>query len=78
MRLVKQIPHPMLTIQVFNYNDKYILKVEIDQFEQSYKVPVMNVDGVDALEELLTPAFLEGCMHRFIEMRKDFSEGLNM
>lgn len=77
MRLVEHIPHPKLTIQLFQWNDKYILKVEIGQFEQLYKVPMQEASGADTVKSAVTPQFLEQCMVNFLAMRKNWEEALN-
>jgi hypothetical protein len=74
MRIVEEIPHPQFKITVFSWNNKYIIKLEIGQFEQVYKLNEMDVMGLDDVRALLTPEFLEKVMQRFIAMRADFSE----
>lgn len=71
MRLVKQIPHHKLSINIFLMNDKYVLKIEIGSYEQIFKV-IADEKGMEYIEGKLTPQFLESCMFRFLEMRKDF------
>lgn len=77
MRLVKEIPHERFKIQIFNYNGKYTLKIEIDQFEQSFKVGESDVYGVDDVERMITPELLKSSLNRFIEMRNDWGEAFN-
>jgi hypothetical protein len=52
-------------------NDKYVLKIEIGSYEQIFKV-LADEKGLEYIESKLTPQFLESCMFRFLEMRKDF------
>ena len=49
MRLLKDIPHERYKIQLFNYNAKYIVKVELGQFEQSYKIGELDVDSIEEI-----------------------------
>lgn len=72
MRHIKDIPHERFKIQLMNYNAKYILKIEIDQFEQLYKIGELEVTSLDAIEKMITPEFLKNCLNRFIEMRNDW------
>ncbi|MBP6090445.1 MAG: hypothetical protein KA521_04265 [Crocinitomicaceae bacterium] len=72
MRHIKDIPHERFKIQLMNYNAKYILKIEIDQFEQLYKIGELEVTSLDAIERMVTPEFLKNCLNRFIEMRNDW------
>lgn len=74
MRLVEEIPHHTFKISVFNYNEKYIIKIELAQYEQSYKVPNGDVNGMEDIKKLLNEPFLESVMQRFLSMREDFSK----
>jgi hypothetical protein len=71
MRLVKQIPHERFLIQLHQYNGKYILKIELGGFEQSFKVSEMDID-IEKLENKLTSEFLKNCFDRFLSMRSDW------
>lgn len=72
MRHIKDIPHERFKIQLMNYNSKYILKIEIDQFEQLFKIGELEVTSLDAIEKMVTPEFLKNCLNRFIDMRNDW------
>lgn len=74
MRLVKDIPHEKYKIQLFQYNGKYILKIELGQFEQTYKIGDTDVYGVEDVEKMITPELLKNSLNRFIEMRTDWGE----
>lgn len=74
MRIVKEIPHPQFKITIFSWNGKYIVKIEIGQFEQVYKINEMDVMGLDEVERMLDEDFLKGVMDRFLGMRSDFGE----
>jgi hypothetical protein len=76
VRFVKQIPHPHLTIQVFVFNEKYILKLEIGGYEQIFKVPVDLVGSTEPIENMIDETFIDGCMSRFLTMRNDFETKL--
>ena len=72
MRLVKDIPHERYKIRVFNYNAKYILKIELGQFEQTYKIGETDVYGLEDVERMITPELLSNALKRFVEMRTDW------
>ena len=73
MRLLKRIPHERYLIELHQYNQKIILKIAIDQYEQSFKLPESE-NGVSDLERLLSSTdFLKTCLQRFISMREDFT-----
>lgn len=77
MRLVKEVPHERYKIQIFQYNGKYILKIELGQFEQTYKIGETEVRGVEDIEKLITPLILSNSLKRFVEMRSDWSLAFN-
>ena len=73
MRLVKDIPHEKYKIQLFQYNGKYILKIELGQFEQTFKIGETDVYGVGDVEKMITPELLKNSLLRFVEMRNDWN-----
>lgn len=72
MRLVKEIPHPKYKIQIHQYNGKYIVKIELGQFAQTYKIGETDVTGLEELEKMITDELLSNALKRFIEMRSDW------
>ena len=74
MRLVKDIPHDRYKIQIFQYNGKYILKIELAQFEQTFKIGELDVDGLEDVEKMITEELLNNTLKRFVDMRTDWHE----
>lgn len=74
MRVVADIPHPKYKIQIFNYNAKYIVKIELGQFEQVYKINEGDVMGLNDVKAMITERLLKNAVHRFIEMRDDWED----
>lgn len=72
VRLIKDIPHERYKIQVFNYNSKYIVKIELGQFEQTFKIGETDVFGLEDVERMITPELLSNALKRFVEMRSDW------
>ncbi len=72
MRLVKEIPHNRYKIQLFQYNGKYIAKIELGQFEQTFKIGELDVSGVDEVEKMISDSLLSNALKRFVEMRADW------
>ena len=73
MRLVKAIAHERYLIQIHQYNGKYILKIELDGFEQLFKVSELEIN-IDDLQNNLSSEFLLNCLNRFISMRSDWEK----
>lgn len=74
MRLVKDIPHEKYKIQIFQYNGKYIVKIELGQFEQTFKIGETDVFGIEDVERMITQELLINTLHRFLQMRSDWEE----
>jgi hypothetical protein len=77
VRTIAEVPHHTFKISIFSYNAKYIVKIELSQFEQSYKLNESDVQGVDDVKKMLTDEFLENCMGRFLTMRTDWLKGFS-
>lgn len=77
MRWIKDIPHEKYKIQILNYNSKYIVKIELGQFEQSFKINETDVIGVEEIEKMINKELLTNSLHRFIEMRNDWTNAFN-
>ncbi|WP_181304505.1 hypothetical protein [Rufibacter sp. XAAS-G3-1] len=75
MRVVADIPHPEIKITLLAWNGKYLLKLELGPFEQTYKVNEMDVTGGDAeVKSWLDAQFLQNSIELFLSMRKNLHE----
>jgi hypothetical protein len=73
MRIIAELPHPEFKISILNMNNKFIVKIEQGNLEQTYKIAAADLlDGVNSVFELLDEEFLKTVSARFTEMRKDF------
>jgi hypothetical protein len=72
MRTIAEIPHHTFRVSIFSYNSKYIVKIELGQFEQIYKISELDVNGLDEVKNMLSEQFYENCMDRFLSMREDW------
>ncbi len=72
MRVVADIPHPRYKIQVFLYNAKYMVKIELGQFEQVYKISEADVNGLEDVKRMVTEDLLKNALDRFLTMRTDW------
>lgn len=70
MRLVRQIPHEHFLVLLHQYNDKYMLSITLDDYEQHFKVPVSDLSDIQQLEQQLSPAFYSACLQDFVRMRE--------
>ncbi|MFN5734805.1 MAG: hypothetical protein ACK444_02030, partial [Flavobacteriales bacterium] len=77
MRLVKTVPHSHFLVQVHEYNEKYLIKITLDHFEQTFKIPVGLVVRLESIEDHLNDEFYRSCFQRFLSMREDYNNLLN-
>jgi hypothetical protein len=73
MRVVKEIPYAHFKITIFNWNNRYLIKLEAGSFEQTYKISELDVLSEDDLLNLLDEDFLTQALARFDEMAKSLS-----
>ena len=74
MRIIDSIPHPSISISIFQMNDKYIVKFEAGPMEQAFKFYTEDVKSVDGLKKLINDNFIETVRLRFNEMFMQMKE----
>ena len=75
MRIVGFIEHPIMKITVLQMNNKFVLKVEANMLEQTYKFHEDdNLRSMADLEKLVDETFLQECLQRFKDMNKSRGE----
>ena len=77
MRLLKRIPHERFLIEIHQYNQKFLLKITLDHYEQIYKIDESEVSNLNIFDALIDSDFLQGCLTRFVSMRSDFLIEIN-
>lgn len=68
MRIIDSIPHPSISISIFQMNDKYIVKFEAGPMEQAFKFSTAEVKSVEQLKTIVNADFIETVRDRFNEM----------
>lgn len=68
MRIIDSIPHPSISISIFQMNDKFIVKFEAGPMEQAFKFAIQDVKSVENLKTLINADFIEKVRQRFNEM----------
>jgi len=77
MRIVATIPHPIVKISVFQMNQKFLLKMELGAYEQTYKLAEDEVSSIEQLQDICNQDFMKSVLDRFISMRDDFEKALS-
>lgn len=76
MRYIKYIPHPAFRIGLYGWNGKFIVKIEVGSYEQTYKISEMDVASEDEVTALLDEPFLRQVDDRFRQMHDDFMQSM--
>ena len=75
MRIVGQIEHPILKITVMQMNNRYVLKLEANMLEQTYKFHEDDkLRTMADIEKMVDETFLNECIKRFSDMNKSRGE----
>lgn len=78
MRVLAELPNPNCKITIFGMNQKFIIKFEQGNLEQSFKIAEVDiVDGVNGIFELLDETFINTVLSNFEQMRTGFNECYN-
>ena len=72
MRILADIPHKLYKITLFEWNDRYIVKIESGPYEQIYKLDSFEFDDSE-VPQLLDTTFMEGVTRRFGEMHAEWT-----
>lgn len=73
MRIVKEATIGPLKYTYLLWNNKYLVKIEVGSYEQTYKVAEMDIQQ-EQLEKLVTSDFfIERVFKRFEAMDEDFT-----
>ncbi|UII21080.1 hypothetical protein [Fulvivirga ligni] len=77
MRVVGEIPHKDCKITIFQWNEKYIVKIEQGNLEQSFKINQLDLTSEDEVYEVVNEAFIQNVMNNFNAMHQIFSKALS-
>lgn len=75
MRIIAELPHPDFKITIFQWNNRYLIKIEQGYLEQTYKIDQFELAESD-IKKVLDQAFLTQVSQRFAEMHKSLHEAL--
>ena len=69
MRVVKSYVFKDINVNIFEYNLKYLIKFEYQDMEQTYKVDMLEVRGVDDVINKIDSSYIEVITENFKVMR---------
>ncbi len=76
MKVIRQISHESCQITLFWWNQKYLLKFENNNLEQTYKISELDFLEEEVLQVLSNEEFMQKVLERFKQMQTDLAEAL--
>ena len=76
MRYIKDIVSNKYKISLYQWNNKYIIKIESGMYEQTYKIDQYEVSNVEEIEKCVDDLFLNKVTSLFDSMNTDFTDTL--
>ena len=76
MRIVGEIPHTDCKITLFNWNNRYLVKLEKGYLEQTFKIDQFELASDGDLKRVVSDHFIQAALVRFTEMEESLKESL--
>ncbi|GAB4125108.1 MAG: hypothetical protein OHK0045_08460 [Raineya sp.] len=76
MKLIRHIPHEACQITLFWWNQKYLLKFEKNNLEQTYKISELDFSEEEVSQIPENKEFMKKILDRFKQMQRDLQEVL--
>ncbi|MCC5921060.1 MAG: hypothetical protein LAT68_12785 [Cyclobacteriaceae bacterium] len=77
MRVVKEFNRGEHKITIFQWNEKYLVKLENPIFEQTYKIKQADVLMESELEQMVDEQFVEGAQEIFEMMMQNIQSSIS-
>ena len=77
MRVIGEIQHPHCKITLFNWNNRYLVKLEQGPLEQTFKINQYDLSGEADLQSVVNPAFINEALTRFAAMEASLHKALS-
>jgi hypothetical protein len=77
MRIVSEAVHPACKITVYHWNNRFLIKVEQNDLEQTFKVSALDLASEADVNRITSDEFIRECLERFDAMRAQLHRSLN-
>lgn len=77
MRIIGEIPHPACRITLFQWNNRYIIKLEKGYLEQTFKIDQFDVSSEQDLHAIVNDDFIREALNRFEAMDQSLQKFLH-
>lgn len=76
MRIIGEIPNPDCKITLFNWNNRYLIKLEQGLLEQTYKIDQFELSNENDLQKVVNAEFISDALTRFSAMANTLQRSL--
>lgn len=76
MRIIGEIPHPDCRITLFQWNNRYIIKLEKGFLEQTFKIDQFDLSSEKDLNKIVNETFIRDAIARFDTMHHSLRNAL--
>lgn len=76
MRIIGEIPNPDCKITLFHWNNRYLIKLEKDYLEQTFKVDQFELASEKELTKIVDELFIQKALERFNSMEQSLAEAI--
>lgn len=76
MRIIGEIAHPACRITLFHWNNRYLIKLEKDSLEQTFKINQFDLTSETDLNTLVNEEFIQEALARFDAMDQSLAKSL--
>ncbi|HEU5292593.1 MAG TPA: hypothetical protein VFU05_18220 [Cyclobacteriaceae bacterium] len=76
MRIIGEIPHSQCKVTLYHWNNRYLIKLEKNGLEQTFKVDQFELASDKDLQALVDELFIQKALIRFDDMERTMSESL--
>lgn len=68
-----------MAITYYHWNHKYIIKIELDSYEQTFKIHEGDVTGLEPVKQVIhTEGFMDKVFERFQAMDEDLAHAVQV
>ncbi|MBS1508815.1 MAG: hypothetical protein JSS79_19415 [Bacteroidetes bacterium] len=77
MRVVGEIAHPELKITIFQWNNRYLIKLEAGLLEQTFKIHEYDISSEEDLRKIVSAEFIKEAIDRFNSMAGSLRQAID-
>lgn len=78
MKIVKEFSNAHGRFSIFEMNNKFIIKIERGNYEQTYKLNTLDylIQSADDIEKIFDDDFMKNIDAVFLKMHQDFNQSI--